>query len=128
MRRTVLDLERVVDRVLRRVALEDGDHVLGDHRGHVPQALLGLRGTVGREHDVGAADQRVAGRRRLLGEDVGAIAPEQARVERLGDGGLVHDRAAAGVDQDRLRTACGTERSGSIIPRVLASSGTCSVT
>ena len=106
----VLDLERVVDGELGWDALEDGHDVMGDHRGHVSQAFLRLRRTVGREHHVGPADQRVARRRRFFREDIGPVTPEPAGVECFGDGRLVHDWAAAGVDQDGVWIACGPGR------------------
>ena len=82
---------------------------------------------MGSEHHIASADERMAGRRRLDREDVGTIAPQAAGIKGLGDGYFVHDRPAASVDQDRIRAhAC--QARALIIPRVLESSGTCSVT
>ena len=80
----VFHLERIVDGVLRRAPLEDGNHILGDHRGHVPQALLGLGGAVRGEHHIRPADQRMARRRGLFREDVGGIARDEPGIEPRG--------------------------------------------
>ena len=82
----VLNFGRVVHRVHRRVSAQDADDVRGDRHRHRAQALFGLGGAVGRDDHVVAADQRVARRRRLDGEDVGAVAPEAVGVEGFRDG------------------------------------------
>src|SRR5271157_539095 len=99
----MLHLERIVDRVLWRSSLKDRHDVLSDYGGHVAQPFLGLGGAMGGEHDIGAADERMVGGGRFFREDVGPITPETAGGQGFGNGVLVHDRTAAGVDQDGVR-------------------------
>src|SRR5581483_2353610 len=64
---------------------------------------VGEAADVGSEDHVGAADQRVIGRGRLLLQHVQAGAGDPAVVEGADERLLVDDAAAGGVDQDRGR-------------------------
>ena len=66
----VFDLKRVIHRVMGHVAIEDAEDFLGDRGGHVPEGFFGLCRAMGGEQYIAAADQGVAGRGRLDGEDV----------------------------------------------------------
>ena len=55
----------------------------------------------GNEHRSRMVQQRVVRTRRLRVEHVQAGAGQVPGVERLGDGGSVHDRSTCGVDEDR---------------------------
>ena len=100
----VLGHEREVERVRDGPPGERRHDLLGDDDA---RAVLGLdrrAGQVRREQEVGRVAQRRVGRQRLLCEDVERGARQVARAQRLDERGLVDERAARGVDEQRTGT------------------------
>ena len=80
------------------------------------RAVVRGRADVGDDEQVGRVEQRVVGRQRLGVGDVERGAGEPALAQRVGERVLVDDRAARGVDEDRVglhaRERVGVDRGG----------------
>jgi hypothetical protein len=95
-----------VDRVGHELPGEREAHA-GGHVGARPVLRLGRRGTEVRgHHDLGKFEQRAVGAR-LGGEDVEAGGADVAGVDRVGEGLLVDQPAAGGVDDDHAGLGLG---------------------
>ena len=101
----VLGHERQVERVRDGQAAERGHDLLGDDDAGAILRLVRRARQMRREQQVGRVAQRRVGGQRLLREDVERRAGELARAQRLDERGLVDQRAARRVDEQRARRA-----------------------
>ena len=87
--------------VVLRLSVDEGAKILHTNV-HEPLARL-ERGPrdVGREEGVGLAEERIVGHRRFVGHDVGTVAEQVARGERIGHGLLIDERPEEVTDMQR---------------------------
>ena len=92
-----------IDHSGRYAALEQRDPLMRGGGDHLQDRLVRQAGVVRGGNDVVHRQQRMIQRRRLLQEHIQPGAGQLPLVQRLGQGCLVMDAAAGGVDEIRVR-------------------------
>ena len=94
---------RVDDHLGRQATVECVEQVLHRRHAHAPERLGGKRGAMGTQNHVVEPEQGIAGRRRLVTQDVEPGGAHATIGQRPGERRLVDQRAAGGVDEQDAR-------------------------